>query len=336
MRAWEVDEPGPLERRPVRLVDRPAPMPGMGEVRVRVTACGVCRTDLHVVTGDLPTRRRHVIPGHEVVGHVDELGPGAARFAVGDRIGIAWLRATCGRCRFCVRGAENLCPDARFTGWDEDGGYTEHAVVPEAFAYRIPDSFSDIDAAPLLCAGIIGYRALRRAELPRGGRLGVYGFGASAHITAQLAIASGATVHVMTRSLAAQQLAMELGAASAQAADAPPPEPLDSAILFAPAGTLVPIALAALDRGGTLAIAGIHLTDIPALRYADQLFHERTVRSVTANTRADGEAMLLAAAAAGVRVATVTYPLAAAARALADLACDRFVGGAVLTIEPER
>jgi propanol-preferring alcohol dehydrogenase len=330
MRAWEVDEPGPLDSRPLRMVERPTPVPRAGEVRVRVSACGVCRTDLHIVVGDLSAHRRHVVPGHEVVGYVDARGPGAERFELGDRVGVAWLRATCGRCRFCRRGAENLCPDARFTGWDEDGGYAEHAVAPEAFAYPIPESFTDIEAAPLLCAGIIGYRALRRCELPRGGRLGVYGFGASAHITAQLAIADGATVHVMTRSPDAQRLAFELGAASAQGTDAPPPEPLDSAILFAPVGQLVPTALAALDRGGTLAIAGIYLSDIPVLRYADHLFQERTVRSVTANTRDDGVRMLSAAAAAGVRLATVPYPLSEADRALADLAEDRFAGAAVL------
>ena len=243
------------------------PEPGPGEVRVRVRACGVCRTDLHLAEGDLVPRRPRVTPGHEVVGVVDRLGAGSTRWREGDRIGVPWLAHTCGKCRFCLSGRENLCTDPRFTGWDVDGGYAEYAVVDEAYAYALPDEFDDVEVAPLLCAGIIGYRALLRADLPEGGRLGIYGFGGSAHLTAQVALAHGARVHVMTRSREAQQLALELGVASAGDADAPPPEPLDSAILFAPVGTLVPPALAALDRGGTLAVAGIHLSDIPALNY---------------------------------------------------------------------
>jgi propanol-preferring alcohol dehydrogenase len=293
-----------------------------------VTACGVCRTDLHLAEGDLVPRRPRTVPGHEVVGVVDALGEGSDRFALGERIGIAWLRGTCARCRWCRTGRENLCPSARFTGWDADGGYAEHAVVPEAFAYRLPHALDDVTAAPLLCAGIVGYRALRRAELPPGGRLGIYGFGASAHVVAQVAIAQGATVHVITRSPQAQVLALELGAVSA-GADAPP-EPLDSAILFAPVGDLVPVALRALDQGGTLAIAGIHLTDVPRLVYADELFREKQVRSVTANTRADGEEFLRLAAALRVRPTVAPRPLDEADRALADLAADRITGAAVL------
>ena len=268
---------------------------------MRVSACGVCRTDLHLAEGDLAPHRPRTVPGHEVVGVVDALGPGADRFAVGDRIGIAWLRGTCGRCRWCRSGRENLCPDATFTGWDADGGYAELTVVPEAYAYRLPDALDDVTAAPLLCAGIVGYRALLRAALPPGGRLGIYGFGASAHVVAQVAIAQGATVHVLTRAARARELALELGAASAGPADAAPPEPLDSAMLFAPAGELVPVALRALDRGGTCAVAGIHLSDIPPLVYADELFQEKQLRSVTANTRADGEEFLRLAAALDVR-----------------------------------
>jgi propanol-preferring alcohol dehydrogenase len=270
------------------------------------------------------------VPGHEVVGVVEALGEGASRFAVGDRIGIAWLRSTCGRCRWCRSGRENLCPDAAFTGWDADGGYAELATVPEAFAYRLPPDLDDVTAAPLLCAGIVGYRALRRSALPPGGRLGIYGFGASAHVVAQVAIAQGAVVHVLTRSEEARKLAMELGAASAGAADADPPEPLDSAVLFAPAGELVPVAMRALDQGGTLAVAGIHLSDIPALHYADELFREKQLLSVTANTRADGEEFLRLAARLQVRPTVTPRALAEADRALADLAADRITGAAVL------
>ena len=332
MRAWVVRDPGPIIDRPLELVELPEPEPGPGEVRVRVQACGVCRTDLHLAEGDLAPRRPRTVPGHEVVGLVDALGPGAARFAAGDRVGVAWLRGTCGRCRWCRAGRENLCPQATFTGWDADGGYAEYAVVPEAYAYRIPAETSAVEAAPLLCAGIVGYRALRRAELPPGGRLGIYGFGASAHVIAQVAIAQGATVHVLTRSETARALALELGAASAGPADALPPEPLDAAVLFAPAGELVPVAMRALDAGGTLAVAGIYLSDIPGLRYADELFREKDIRSVTANTRADGEEFLRLAAALRVRATVSPRPLDEADAALADLAADRITGAAVLTM----
>jgi propanol-preferring alcohol dehydrogenase len=313
-------------------VELPEPEPGRGEVRVRVETCGVCRTDLHLAEGDLAPRRPRTVPGHEVVGVVDASGPDAARFAAGDRIGVAWLRGTCGRCRWCRTGRENLCRQATFTGWDADGGYAEYAVVPEAYAYRMPADVCAVDAAPLLCAGIVGYRALRRAELPSGGRLGIYGFGASAHVVAQVAIAQGATVHVLTRSATARALALELGAASAGPADALPPEPLDAAVLFAPAGELVPVAMRALDAGGTLAVAGIYLTDIPALRFADELFREKNIRSVTANTRADGEEFLRLAAALRVRATVSPRPLDEADAALADLAADRITGAAVLTM----
>jgi alcohol dehydrogenase, propanol-preferring len=294
----------------------------------------VCRTDLHLAEGDLPPHGPEVVPGHEIVGVVDRRGPGASRFELGERVGIAWLRRTCGTCRFCRRGDENLCVDPRFTGWDADGGYAEHAVVDERYAYHLPDEFDDEQVAPLLCAGIIGFRALRRAAVPPGGRLGIYGFGGSAHLAAQVAMAEGVTVHVMTRSPAARELALALGAASAGDTSARPPEPLDSAIVFAPAGEIVPIALTALDRGGTLAVAGIHLTDIPTLRYADHLFQERQLRSVTANTRRDGEEFLAVADRIGIRVETVAYPLEQADVALRDLAHDRFSGAAVLRASP--
>lgn len=332
MRAWAVEQPGPVDSHPLVAGERPTPVPGPGEVRVRVSTCGVCRTDLHLAEGDLAPRRPGIVPGHEVVGVVDALGPGASRFAVGERIGIAWLRHTCGVCRFCRRGAENLCVAPAFTGWDADGGFAEQAVVDEAYAYRLPDVFTDEQAAPLLCAGIIGYRALRRAALPPGGRLGIYGFGGSAHLTAQLAIAEGATVHVMTRSPDARRLALDLGAASAGDTFDPPPAPLDSAIVFAPVGDVVPPALRALDRGGTVAIAGIHLTDIPALSYADDLFEERQLRSVTANTRADGERFLDAAARHRLRVEAVPYAFDEVPDALADMAHDRLTGAAVIDL----
>ncbi|HTW20487.1 MAG TPA: zinc-dependent alcohol dehydrogenase family protein [Mycobacteriales bacterium] len=330
MRSWVVDRPGPIDDAPLVAVERPEPLPGPRELRVAVTACGVCRTDLHLAEGDLAPKRPQVTPGHEIVGRVDRTGEGATRFAVGDRVGIAWLRHTCGRCRWCRRGQENLCLEPRFTGWDDDGGYAPYAVVDEAYAYPLPERYDDEHAAPLLCAGIIGYRALRLADLPPAGRLGIYGFGASAHLAAQIALHQGVRVHVMTRSADAQRLAVELGVDSAGGATDPPPEPLDSAILFAPAGTIVPPALEALDRGGTLAIAGIHLSDIPSLRYADHLFEERHVRSVTANTRRDGEEFLALAARLGVEVTTTPYPMADANRALSDLAHDRVNGAAVL------
>ena len=332
MRAWAVERPGSVDSGPLVPVERPDPEPGPGEVRVRVRTCGVCRTDLHLAEGDLPPRRPGTVPGHEIVGVVDELGAGANRFRQGDRIGIAWLRHTDSVCRFCQRGDENLCLDPRFTGWDADGGYAEYAVVDEAYAYRLPDVFDDEHAAPLLCAGIIGYRALRRAKLPEGGRLGIYGFGAPAHLAAQVAMFEGATVHVLTRAPDAQRLALELGAASAGGAADPPPEPLDAAILFAPVGALVPVALEALDRGGTLSIAGIYVSDVPSLHYETDLFYERTLTSVTANTRADGEAFLDVAARIPIRLTTQPYPFDQADRALADLAHDRVTGAAVLRV----
>ena len=331
MQAWRVEKPGPLASRPLRLSEMEVPEPGPGEVRVRVSVCGVCRTDLHVAEGDLPPHRPGVVPGHEVVGEVDALGPGTSRFAAGDRVGIAWLRSTCGRCRFCLRGAENLCLDPRFTGWDADGGYAEFATVPEAYAYSLPEAFDDEHAAPLLCAGIIGYRALRRANLPPGGRLGIYGFGGSAHLAAQVALAEGATVHVGTRSETARRLALELGTASAGDPFQPPAGgPLDAALLFAPSGELIPPILEALDRGGTLAIAGIHVTSPGALDYQRHLFQEKTLTTVTANTRNDGTEFLQVAARIGIRTEVQRYGLDEAEKALGDLAGGRVRGAAVL------
>jgi propanol-preferring alcohol dehydrogenase len=342
MRAWHVDRPGPVAidgagGGPLVERDTPVPEPGPDELLLRVLACGVCRTDLHVTEGDLPVHRRGVTPGHEVVGEVAAVGPDegggpgdSAGFAVGDRAGAAWLRSTDGTCRYCARGSENLCPASTYTGWDADGGYAEYLTVPAAYAHRLPPGYSDADLAPLLCAGIIGYRALKRAALPPGGRLGLYGFGGSAHLAAQVALAQGASVSVMTRGEQAQQLARSLGASFVGGAADPPPEPLDAAILFAPVGDLVPPAMAALDRGGTLAIAGIYLTDIPALSYDRYLFQERQLRSVTSNTRQDAREFLAFAAAHKLSVTTHEYPLDAADRALGDLKAGRFDGAAVL------
>jgi alcohol dehydrogenase, propanol-preferring len=317
---------------PLEFVDRPVPEAGHGELLIRVLCCGVCRTDLHLAEGDLPPRHPDVTPGHEVVGEVVKAGPGTTRFAEGDRVGVAWLAGTDGSCRYCRRGSENLCPRSVYTGWDRDGGYGEYLVASDAYVHPLPAGFSDAELAPLLCAGIIGYRALRRAELPPGGRLGIYGFGGSAHLTAQVAMAGGAAVHVFTRAPAARKLALELGAVSAQDSFDPSPEPLDSAIIFAPVGDVVPPALRNLDRGGTVAIAGIHLTDIPSLNYENELFQERTLRSVTSNTRGDAEEFLRLAERLRLRVSVTPYPLEDADTALSDLADDRITGAAVLTV----
>jgi propanol-preferring alcohol dehydrogenase len=325
MRAFIVSRPAELRR-----IERDVPEPGPGQMLVRISCCGVCRTDLHLLDGDLPQRHPETTPGHEVVGRIAARGPGAERFTVGDRVGVAWLGGTDGSCRFCRRGSENLCLAPTFTGWDTDGGYADFCLADEAYAYPLPEAIGDEQAAPLLCAGIIGYRALVCAAVPAGGSLGIYGFGGSAHLTAQLAVAQGLRVHVLTRGEGNRRLALELGAASAGGADGLPPEPLDGAILFAPVGELVPVALRALDRGGTLAVAGIWLSEIPALTYSEALFQERKLRSVTANTRADGETFLRLAERLGVRATTVAYPMAEAPQALADLRAGRFSGAAVL------
>ncbi|MDB1088552.1 zinc-binding alcohol dehydrogenase family protein [Streptomyces sp. ACA25] len=325
MRAWVVRAPGQLDA-----VELPVPRPAPDELLVRVRACGVCRTDLHVRDGDLAPHRSPVVPGHEAVGVVVAAGSQAGIHPVGTRVGVPWLRRTCGTCRYCLRGDENLCPASEYTGWDADGGYAEYLTVPASYAYPLPAALSDVHAAPLLCAGIIGHRALRRAELPPGGRLGIYGFGGSAHLTAQTALGGGAVVHVLTRSAAARALALRLGAASAGDAYGTPPEPLDAAILFAPVGDLVPVALEALDAGGTLSVAGIHLSTVPALDYHRHLFRERTLRSVTANTRDDGRRFLALAADLRVTATVTLYPFDRAADALDDLAADRVNGAAVL------
>jgi len=330
MRAWVVTQPGPIETSPLRYVEKPVPAAAPGELLVQVLVCAVCRTDLHVTEGDLPVHREHVTPGHMVVGLVAALGEGVTDYAVGDRVGVAWLRHTDGTCAYCRRGNENLCPNSLYTGWDADGGYADYTTVPAAFAYRLPTDVPEVELAPLLCAGIIGYRALLRASLPAGGKLGLYGFGDSAHLVAQLALAQGATIHALTRGEASQRLARELGAASVGGAYDSPPEPLDSAILFAPVGDIVPVAMRALDRGGVLAVAGIHLTDTPPLNYERELFYEKELRSVTSNTRDDGREFLELALRYHVRATTHVYPMSQAVQALQDLKAGVFDGAAVL------
>jgi propanol-preferring alcohol dehydrogenase len=329
MRAWLIERPGPPGTAGFRLADVPAPRPGVGELLVRVEACGVCRTDLHALEGDLALPRLPLVPGHQVVGTVVE-PPARA----GERVGIPWLRWTCGACRFCRAGRENLCPDARFTGLHADGGYAEFATVPAAFALPIPAGLDAVAAAPLLCAGVIGFRALRLSEIRPGGRLGLYGFGGSAHVTIQVARHWNCEVYVFTRGGERADLARSMGAVWVARSEDPPPVRLDAAIVFAPAGGLVPLALRALDRGGTLALAGIHMTAIPPLDYARDLFYERTVRSVTANTREDARAFLALAAEIPVRTEVERVPFEEADRALARLARGDVRGAAVLEVAP--
>jgi propanol-preferring alcohol dehydrogenase len=335
-RALILPQPAPVATGPLVLVERPRPEPAAGELLVAVEVCGVCRTDLHVAEGDLPPRTSPIVPGHEVVGRVERLGAGASGFAEGDRVGIAWLHASCGRCRFCVLGRENLCLAPRFTGYDADGGYADHARVPAAFAYPLPEGIPARDLAPLLCAGIIGYRAYRRSGARKGARLGLYGFGASAHIVIQLALHDGCEVYVATRGERHRRLARQMGACWVGDASDAPPEKLDAAILFAPAGEIVPAALAALDRGGTLATAGIHLSAIPPLDYAAHLFQERNLVSVTANTRADGRALLRLAAEIPLRCTTELFPLEQANEALRRVKDGEVEGAAVLDVAGTR
>ncbi len=324
--------PGLIETRPLLLEELPDPEPREGEIVVEVSVCGVCRTDLHVVEGELPPVCEQVVPGHQVVGRVEARGPGTGRFREGDRVGVAWLHRSCGRCSYCEAGCENLCESPTFTGWHLNGGYAERVRVPEAFVYPIPDVFSDDEAAPLLCAGIIGYRALRRSAIQPGGKLGLYGFGSSAHIALQVARHWGCEIYVCTRGEDARRLARELGAVWVGEADEPPPESLDSAVVFAPVGHLVPPALRALRPGGTVACAGIYMTDIPTIRYATELFEERVLTSVTANTRQDGEELLAVAAQVPIRPQTTAFPLEEANDALLQLKGGAFAGSGVLRI----
>jgi alcohol dehydrogenase, propanol-preferring len=333
MRGMLLRAQAPIGSSPLEPAETATPLPGSGEIRVRIRCCATCRTDLHVIEGDLPPRRLPLVPGHQAVGVVEALGADARRFQVGDRVGIAWLRSSCETCRFCRTGRENLCERSTYTGWTHDGGYATHCCVPEAFAYAIPTVFDDAEAAPLLCAGIIGYRALRRSQVPHGGRLALYGFGSSAHITLQVARHWGCTVYAATRDVAHRHLALDLGARWAGAPHDPLPEPVDAAIIFAPAGDLVPVALQSLEKGGTLALAGIHMSDVPTMAYEPNLFWEKTLQSVTANTRDDGLALLAEAAAIPIRPRVTRYPLTDANLALQAVAADRVAGTAVLMVE---
>lgn len=332
MRAMQLSAIAKMESSPLQLVERDLPTPGVGEMRVRVHCCGICRTDLHVIEGELPQQTLPIIPGHQVVGTVDDMGEGCGRFKRGDRVGVAWLRHTCGECAFCTRGQENLCESSRFTGYHADGGFAEYCLVPEDFAYAIPDGFRDEDAAPLLCAGIIGYHALRRCNLPDKGKLALYGFGSSAHIVFQIAKHRGATIFVVTRGEEHVQLARGMGAAWAGTTTDGMPEKADSAIIFAPAGELVPSALESLEKGGTLALAGIYMSDIPSMNYERHIFYERDIHSVTANTRDDGKGLLEEAAHCHIRPHVSIYSLEEANRALQDLKADRISGSGVLRI----
>jgi propanol-preferring alcohol dehydrogenase len=331
VKAWVLDAPGAVtDDGPLRLADAPEPVPGEGELLVRVSACGLCRTDLHVCQGEIPLPRLPLVPGHQIVGTVVR---GGRRFAAGERVGIAWLRETCGRCADCGRGDENLCRFARFTGYHADGGYAECATVPEAFAYALPDAVTDFEAAPLLCAGIIGYRALRQADVGPGEAVGLYGFGSSAHIALQVAHHFGCRVHVVTRGEAHRALAREMGAAWVGDGSEAPPEPLDRAVLFAPAGDLVPRALEAVRWGGTVASAAIHMSPIPPLDYDRHLFGEKTLRSTTASTRRDGEELLALAAEGVLRTHVEIVPFGEAPRGLARILRDQVRGSAVLAVE---
>ena len=332
MKAMVLTEIADVGSEPLALSELPLPEPGPDEVRVRVEVCGVCRTDLHIVEGELPAAKRPVIPGHEVVGHIDRVGRDVRTIKEGDRVGIAWLRRVCWHCEFCTSGRENLCPSAQFTGYHVDGGYAEYAVVPESFAYPIPDAFTDEEVAPLLCAGIIGYRALRLSGVKPGQRLGLYGFGASAHITIQVARHWGCSVFVCSLREEHRELARRLGAVWVGGAAEAPPEKLHGAILFAPAGDLVPPALRALEKGGTLTVAGIYLSQIPALDYNRELFGERVLRSVTANTKQDGLDLLSEAAAIPIRPHTQRFPLSQANHALQALKAGTINGAGVLHI----
>ncbi len=332
MKAMVLSRTGDVPGNRLELHDRPVPEPGSRQVLVKIHVCGVCRTDLHVVEGELPHTRLPLIPGHQAVGTVARIGSAVRDLREGDRVGIAWLQGTCGECEFCTSGRENLCLKATFTGYQVDGGYAEYAVVPERFVYPIPSIFLDDEAAPLLCAGIIGYRALRLSGIKPGQRLGLYGFGASAHIAIQIARHWGCEVYVSSLKPEHQALAKQLGAVWVGGAADMPPDKLHGSIIFAPAGELVPRALRALERGGTLALAGIHMSPIPSLDYDREVFGERVIRSVTANTRQDGIDLLREAAAIPIKPHTVRFPLEDANRALQALKAGSFQGAAVLVI----
>ena len=331
MRAMLLEKPRPVDENPLRLAELPLPVPAAGEIRIRVRACAVCHTDLHIVEGDLPLPKLPVVPGHQIVGTVDALGAGVTEFREDDRVGVPWLYSTCGECTYCLKGLENLCERGRFTGYHADGGYAEAMVAPAAFAYELPGNFADLDAAPLLCAGVIGYRALKLSNVQPGERLGLYGFGASAHIVIQMARHMGCEVYVFTRADSHRQMARLLGAEWTGAAGDLAPAELDAAIIFAPAGKLVPDALRALRKGGTLALAGITMSNIPEMEYR-LLYQERILRSVANSTREDARSLLHLAAEIPVRTEIEPFQLPEANHALQNLKSSRIHGAGVLVI----
>ncbi len=332
MRAMVLTQQKPVEQAPLLAREVAEPRAGAGEVRIKVSVCAVCRTDIHIAEGDLELHKSPLVPGHQIVGRIDQVGDGVTRLKEGQRVGIGWLRHVDGTCEFCRRGRENLCRDSRYTGYDADGGYAEYAVVPNEFAYELPEVFDDEQVAPLLCGGLIGYRALERAAVPEKGRLLLVGFGSSAHLVIQLALAREHEVYVVTRGENHIRQAKELGAAWAGADFRDLPRKADSAILFAPTGKLVPPIMEALDRGGICSIAGIHLSDVPALNYMRHLFQEREIRSVTANTRDDARHLLAEAAASHVQPQITRYSLGEANRALAEMKQSRAEGTPLLVL----
>jgi propanol-preferring alcohol dehydrogenase len=334
MRSMMLKNPAVVENEPLRLVELPRPKPGPGEVCIAVRACGICHTDLHTVEGDLDIPGLPIIPGHQIVGVIESCGQGVTRFKVGQRVGVPWLYEACGACDFCQSGRENLCRKARFTGFHVNGGYAEAVVVNQDFAYPIPSGFNDVEAAPLLCAGIIGYRALRLSEIQPGQRLGLYGFGGSAHVTIQVARHWGCEVYVFTRSKGHRDLARRLGAVWVGSAQETPPAMLQASIIFAPAGVLVPEALRVLDRGGTLALAGVTMTSIPSLDYDRFLYWEHTIRSVANFTRTDAQQLLKTAGEIPIKTTVQTFPLEMANQALLALKESRINGTGVLVINP--
>jgi len=332
MKAMLLKAPRLIEEKPLVMAEVEKPTLGPQEVRLKILTCGICHTDLHVVEGELPSKKLPIIPGHQIVGVVESVGRKVTRFRVGDKVGVAWLNSTCGKCEFCLKGKENLCEKARFTGYDVDGGYAEYTVVSQDFAYPIPKGFSDVEAAPLLCAGVIGFRALRLSEIERGGRLGLFGFGTSAHIVIQIAKYWSCQVYVFTRGEEHRKLARDLGAVWAGGAEDSPPTKMQSAIIFAPAGKLVLDALRVLEKGGTLALAGIYMTPIPEMDYQEHLYYEKTVRSVANSTRKDAEDLLKLAGEIPIRAEVQEFPLEEANRSLLLLKQGKIQGAGVLRV----
>ncbi len=332
MRAMILSDTADVHDKPLVLQELPEPKPGPGEILIKVSACGVCRTDLHIVEGELPVHKQNVIPGHQVVGVVKETGHGVTRFKRGSRVGVAWLHHTCCNCGFCNRGDENLCLNAGFTGYDIDGGYAEYTVIHEDFAYELPDDFPDLKVAPLLCAGIIGYRTYKLSNIQPGGRLGIFGFGAAAHITIQIALYQGCEVYVFTRGESRRELAKTMGARWAGNSTDDPGVKLDSSMIFAPAGDLVPTALGLTERGGTVALGGIYMSPVPPMDYTKHLYHERVLRSVMNATRQDGKELLELAAKIPINSTITTFPLEETNEALIALKDGNINGAAVIQI----